>query len=161
MGFMRGFQAGQTSDLEAYNRLVTENQDIVYTLAYFILGSKTAAERAAQSAFMQAFQGSGGRKIATYNPLFYRSLVDAIQQELKGIKKSFPNVEQPGEEAGRDVWIIFQRLPPDLRLAAALVDVAGLDYEQASEALRVNVREIRRSAHFGESAQIKRWMPHS
>ncbi len=152
---MRVIPAAQTSDLEAYNRLVTDIQDGVYTLAYVILGNKTAAERAVQSAFMQAYQGQGSRKFAPHHLLVYRALVNVCQQELKGGKNGFPKVEQLTEEADGAVWCGLMHLPLDLRLAAALVDVAGLDYEQASEVLSVKVKEIRRRLAQARSSLVR------
>lgn len=155
MGFLHGFLAAQTSDLEAYNRLVADTQDAVYTLAYAILGSRAPAERAVQSAFIQAYQGSGRRRFSSQHLLIYRALVDACLQGLNEGKDDFLKAEQLAAESGRAVWSSIWSLPPNLRLAAALVDVAGLDYEQASEVLSVKVNEIRRRLALARSILAK------
>ena len=43
-------------DLDAFNRLVMEYQDLAYNVAFRVLGERTAAEDAVQDAFISAFR---------------------------------------------------------------------------------------------------------
>ncbi len=155
MGFLNGFTSARQAELEAFNRLVMETQDAVYTLAYAILGNEGSAERAVQSAFIRAYQGRVRYKVETHKLLVYRGLVDACQQELNRGKNDFPTVEQLSVDAHEDAWSCMLSLPLSLRLAAALVDVAGLDYEQAAEVLSVSVKEIRRRLALARSMLVR------
>jgi RNA polymerase sigma-70 factor (ECF subfamily) len=141
MGLIYHVQSVQTNQLEAYNRFVAEAQDGIYNLAYAILGNQPAAERATQTAFLQAYRGATSKKIET---LLYRALVAACLQELRRGEKSPSAVAHAPDGADGIAWQGLIRLPLELRLAAALVDMAGLDYEQAAELLDIGVKEVRK-----------------
>jgi DNA-directed RNA polymerase specialized sigma24 family protein len=134
-------QSAQTNRLEAYNRFVAEAQDGIYSLAYAILGSQRAAERATQTAFLQAYKGAVNKKI---EPLLFRALLAACQEELRRGEKGPSAAEHPPDGFDGMAWQGLITLPFDLRLAAALVDVAGLDYEQAAELMGIGVKDVRK-----------------
>ncbi len=151
----------QQGDLDAFNRLVLAYQDLVYNQAYRIMGESDAAEDAAQETFISAFRridtfhGGSFRawllRIATnrcYDMLRYRKrrpVADLYPEGQDGEEIESPRwladpAESPEErllreELNRAIQECLQNLPPAFRAAAVLVDVQGLDYREAAEAL--------------------------
>ncbi len=151
----------QQGDLEAFNRLVLAYQDLVYNQAYRIMGESDAAEDAAQEAFISAFrrldtfQGGSFRawllRIVTnrcYDMLRYRKrrpVTDLHPEGRDGEEIESPGwLADPGEspeeralrrELNAAIQECLQNLPPAFRTVAVLVDVQGLDYQEAAEAL--------------------------
>ncbi|MQA00436.1 MAG: sigma-70 family RNA polymerase sigma factor [Dehalococcoidia bacterium] len=67
----------QASDLAAFNTLVIRHQDAVYSLALRMLGTREAAEDAAQEAFIRAY-----RRLETYRGGSFRSWLFSIVANL-------------------------------------------------------------------------------
>ena len=144
MDFAHGVLPSHHFSLEAFNVLVTEKQDEIYTLAYLILGDKLAAEKVVQSALVQAYFDLNSGNTKPFDWLVYRALTAVIKVELR--RKDRDSLE--GKFISDDIHLSalngFRGLHPDLRLIIALVDVAGLDYEQAADILGIHVRQVRR-----------------
>jgi len=144
MELAHGVPSSPKYNLESFNRLVADNQDDIYTLAFMVIGDKDAAERAARTAFMQAYLDLSSGNKQPFHWLVYRALVTAFRQELRRKVSVSQDAELISDEIQRSAWRGLSGLPTDLRLAVALVDLAGLNYEQAAEILGINVRQIRR-----------------
>ena len=159
----------QAGNLEAFNQLVLRYQNHVYSLCLRFLSSPTAAEDAAQDAFIAAFRGirsfrggSPGRagfrawllRIAAntcYDELRRRRARPAISLETAaaGQPADLPaSGETPDERAQRrDLADHLQQslafLPFDQRLAVILCDVQGLSYEEIAQATDASLGTVK------------------
>ncbi|MDX1994341.1 MAG: sigma factor [bacterium] len=70
-------QAAQRGDVNAFNALVLQHQDAVYTAAYRILGDPDSAADVAQDAFINAH-----RKLDTYRGGVFRAWLLRIASNL-------------------------------------------------------------------------------
>src|SRR5512146_1823232 len=154
----RQIAAAAAGDLQAFNDLVLTHQDVVYNLAYAILGDGDAAEDAAQEAFISAFQHirdfRGGSlrgwllRITTNqcydvfraqrrrptSPLFRE---DPDGNEIGSASRladprPSPQAEVEHGELARTLYRRLDELPGPYRSAITLVDVNGLDYDAAA-----------------------------
>ncbi len=112
-----------TTDLASFNRLVEQHQSLVYTVAYRLLGEAGAATAATTAALTRAYQQSAPRD--------WPALLWLLRCLLAACGPANTN---GGALAG---------LPADQRQVVALVDVAGLDYDQAGAVLGWSAPQVR------------------
>lgn len=129
----------QQGDLQAFNSLVLASQDEVYSLAYHTLGDEALGARAAQQAFLRAYRELPRFQRGSWRAWLYRCAVQVLQSLMsKEVTARSPRsggvtLASPGLDA----------LPFDLRLVLALVDLEGLDYEEAAAVLEVSPQKIK------------------
>ncbi len=157
-------ERSRDGDLEAFNQIVRRYQLRVYNLAARILGDRTAAEDVAQDTFVSAykalarFRGGGLRawllRIAS-NQCYDRlrsakrrpeqSLDEAMESPGFHVPSQDPSPEQ--QAISRELHDHVQRailgLPFDQRNTIMLVDVQGLSYEEAAEAMDVSMGTVK------------------
>ncbi len=164
-------QAAQQGDLEAFNRLVLMFQDQVYRVAYRLLGDPDAAADATQDAFLKAYRALRRYRAGSFQAWLLRIVTNTCYDRLRRQRRR-PTVSLdaslaeggPGEAAAwlRDerrsqnpeayaeqqalaaaLEACLQALPPDFRAVVVLVDVEGLDYAAAAQALAVPVGTVK------------------
>jgi RNA polymerase sigma-70 factor, ECF subfamily len=150
-------------DLDAFNELVLAHQDAVYRQAYWILGSEEAAEDATQEAFLRAYRNLSSYSGGPFRPWVMRIAVNYCYDQLRRqkVRKTVPLdafdendqeidtpswLRDPGasieelyeqEEEQSRIMHSIQSLAPDYRAAIILVDVQGMDYNEASAVMGV------------------------
>jgi len=161
--------AAQKGDLDAFNRLVLAYQDVVYTQAYRVLGEPQAADDASQEAFISAYRGLRSFRGGSFKAWLLRIVTNACYDELRR-KQRRPTTpleplnsedeeiessvwmadpaESPEEritrnELGRAIQNCLDRLPLEFRLIVVLVDVQGMDYQEASDVVRKPVGTVK------------------
>lgn len=124
-------------DANAFSRLVTQYQTMVYNLAYRMLGRQVEAEDAAQETFVRAFT-----KLSSYDPkLSFRNWLLAItahlcvdqlrrkqadfleEEALMGLadtRTASPETEIIKKEQERDVRALLESLPDKYRTMIVL-----------------------------------------
>jgi DNA-directed RNA polymerase specialized sigma24 family protein len=124
---------GQTR-LSAFNSLALRYQDDAYTLAYYLLGDEKRATEATEAAFARLY-----RRV---NP----SLDQFRLEVLRGvISVSREGNSHPVPVTGRgELNQQLLKLNPRERSVVVLVDVLGLNYEQAAQVLGCSVKETGR-----------------
>lgn len=146
-------------DLEAFNRLVLEYQDLVYYQAYRIMGDAQSAEDAAQEAFISAYRKLSSYRGGSFRAWLLRIVTNACYDELRRRKRRPTTPLEPlgadEEEVESPRWLsdpgespedfaervelsgAIQRclddLPDEFRVVVVLVDVQGFDYSEASQ----------------------------
>lgn len=160
--------AARQGDLEAFNRLILAYQDELFTLVYWLAPPDVDAEALTQRVVWRIYRElpryrSGEFRIWVLNLLVGvcrgvpRSMISKVGGESsrgKNGRLSSQSRPSQAEKRGRDGQIrietpegnILNRLsdlPFELRLVAALVDIQGLDYEEAAEVLGTTPGEIR------------------
>jgi RNA polymerase sigma-70 factor, ECF subfamily len=154
-------QQAQGGDLDAFNRLVLAYQDIVYNQALRMLGDDDPAADAAQEAFISAYRHIQNYRGGSFRAWLLRIVTNACYDELRRRQRrpttSLEPLDDSGEEIESPTWLAdnsnspeehaeqrelqdaiancLQGLPDDFRAAVILVDVQGLDYIEAAEAI--------------------------
>jgi len=154
-------RAARDGDLNSFNRLVLEYQDLVYNQAFRILGDPHSADDATQEAFVSAYTNIRSYRGGSFRAWLLRIVTNACYDELRRRKRRPTTPLEPLDDAGEEIespgWMVdpgespeeasqraelagaiqdcISALPAEFRAVVALVDVQGLDYAEASEAI--------------------------
>ncbi len=163
--------AARRGDLEAFNRLVLAHQDQAYRVAYRLLGDPDAAADATQDAFLKAYRHIGRFKDGSFRAWLLRIVTNTCYDYLRRrrrrptvsldasleadgpgeasawLRDEHPSRDPAGYAERRALAAAIERclddLPPDFRAVAVLVDVEGLDYATAAQALGLPVGTVK------------------
>lgn len=158
--------AARRGDTHSFNQLVSQYQDMVYNVAYRILGDDQAAADASQETFLSAYQAVGKFKGGSFKAWLLRIATNACYDQLR-LQKRRPTTsleaiytdtdpsshfvngrESPEEHALRDeLGQTLQRgiatLPPEQRATLVLSDVQGLSYSEIAQATGTSVGTVK------------------
>ncbi|MEW5718904.1 MAG: sigma-70 family RNA polymerase sigma factor [Chloroflexota bacterium] len=161
-------RAAQQGDVAAFNQLVRGYQAQVYRTAYRVLGDAASAQDATQDAFISAYKHMRAFRGGSFKAWLLRIVTNACYDQLR-VKQRRPSAsldamlldpdnpapglerataESPQDFAERqELGATIQRglatLPHDQRMTLALVDIEGLSYEEAADALSTNVGTVK------------------
>jgi RNA polymerase sigma-70 factor (ECF subfamily) len=156
-------------DLQAFNDLVLIYQDMAFRHAYSLLGDPDAAEDSTQESFIKAFQAvnrfRGGSfrswllKIVTNTsydmlrhsarhatqPLFPEDENGEVHESPTWISDPTASVQTAVErnETARELYRKLDELPAAFRSVLTLVDLYGMDYEEAAQALDIPLGTVK------------------
>jgi RNA polymerase sigma-70 factor (ECF subfamily) len=163
-------RAAQRGDVAAFNTLVLVHQRQLYNVCYRTLGNAEDAADATQDALLSAFRGlksfhgpaAGLRgwllRIAVnscYDQLRRRQRrpTDSLEALDPASETEFaerladpalgPEQRSLGAETARAIQAAIDQLPPEQRLAVVLCDVQGLSYEEAAQAMSVELGTVK------------------
>ena len=154
-------QAASLGDLSSCNPLARGYQDQVYHQAYRMMGEEAAAADASQEAFISAFHHIRSYRGGSFRAWLLRIVTNACYDELRRRKRRPTTPLEPLDDIGEEVesprWMIdpqetpeanldrnelrqaiehcLRDLPDDFRAAVVMVDVQGMDYTEAAQAL--------------------------
>ncbi|MFW5713789.1 MAG: RNA polymerase sigma factor [Brevefilum sp.] len=146
-------------DLNAFNTLVLHYQNMVYNVAYRVMGEHDAASDATQEAFISAYKKLDQYRGGSFKSWLLRIVTNACYDELRRkqrqpvtplnpemddgetlespfwIEDDSPDPEEQTEETELQEAIqhCINDLDDKFRTVLVLVDVEGLDYESAAE----------------------------
>jgi RNA polymerase sigma-70 factor (ECF subfamily) len=169
MDEMALLQSARMGDLEAFNRLLLEYQDLAYHQAYSLLQDRDGAEDAAQEAFIRAFRSLKEYRGGSFKAWLLRIVTNTGYDELRRRKShpivSLTPVDADGNEIESPSWSIdpgpspedwvernelrsaiqcnLAMLPPEYRSVITLIDVFDMDYSEAAQALGIPVGTVR------------------
>lgn len=144
-------------DLGAFNRLVAEHQDAVYSFAFRTLNDEALAQEIVRLVFQEAYRGLNGYRSGSFRYWLLRLAARACLKQLRdwhGPYRTPPTILTAPAEAGLQACL--RLIPPELRLALVLVDLEGLSYTEAAAVLSSSPRKIR-----ARLAQARRWVVQS
>jgi RNA polymerase sigma factor (sigma-70 family) len=166
-------RAAQGGDVAAFNGLVLEYQRQLFNVCYRMLGNAEDAADATQDALLSAFRGlktfngpaAGLRgwllRIAVntcYDQLRRRQrrpseslealhAVDPDRHNSAGDSVADPTLGPEdralGSETARHIQEAIDRLAPDQRMTVILCDVQGLSYDEAAQAMSVELGTVK------------------
>jgi DNA-directed RNA polymerase specialized sigma24 family protein len=128
--------------LSEYKILALRYQDEAYTLAYYLLGDEQQAEETIQAAFGRLFQ-QGNAPVGRFRLEALRGVLLYVRRShvvLSLVADPDPLIQQ------------LTRLGMAQRSAIVLVDVLGLDYEEAGQVLGVSKKQAGRLVAQGRLA---------
>ena len=154
-------QSALDGDLDAFNRLVLAYQDMVYNQAYRMMGESQTAQDAAQDAFIAAYRKLHTYRGGSFRAWLLRIVTNLCYDELRRRKRRpvtpLEPVDPYDEEIESPRWMMdpgespenaaeraelstaiqqcLNELSPDFRAVVILVDIQGMDYEEASRAV--------------------------
>jgi RNA polymerase sigma-70 factor (ECF subfamily) len=154
-------QAARGGDLDSFNRLVLAYQDMVYSHAYRMIGEEESADDATQNTFISAYNHLGSFRGGSFKAWLLRIVTNACYDELRRRKRRPTVPLEPLDDAGEEVesahWMVdptdqpeeqvqrvelqhaiqhcLDNLPSDFRSTVIMVDVQGLDYFEAAQAI--------------------------
>ena len=163
-------QDAKHGDLDAFNRIVLAYQDQTYNLAFRLLGEDASAQDATQIAFINAYQAIKSYHGGSFRAWILRILTNVCYDELRRQKRKPTEDLNPvntdsGEELEDPAWLsddsqspaehVEQQelekaiqnclggLPEEFRTVIVLVDVQGMDYQEASEIVSTPLGTVR------------------
>ncbi len=159
-------QQAQKGDIVAFNRLVVQYQEMVFNVAYRIMGDPAVAEDVAQETFITAYQSLSTFRGGSFKSWLIRVATNRCYDELRRRKRrpqtsldaitdeneSFAFLRSPNEgpEAHRqrvELALVIERclqdLPDDQRIVTVLGDVEGYDYQEIANITRVSLGTVK------------------
>jgi len=148
-------------DLNSFNQIVLEYQNLVYNQAYRIMGEEASAEDAAQEAFISAYKKLHTYRGGSFKSWLLRIVSNACYDEFRRRKRQpvaplYPE-DQNGNELDSASWLegneekpedyvlrselsdaiqtCLDRLEFEFRTIVVLVDLQGMDYASAAKVL--------------------------
>lgn len=153
-------RAAQKGDLNAFNHLVFEYQEMAFNLAYRMLGDPDIAADATQNAFISAYKALGGYRGGSFKSWVMRIVSNACLDEIRRQKRRptvplEPYDPEEDEEIESPFWLkdespspeailesseledaiqkCLQSMKQDFRLMVVMVDIQGLDYQEVAD----------------------------
>lgn len=153
-------------DTDAFEPLVTEHQNMVYRLAYRMVGNEQDAWDVSQDTFLKAFNAlSSFRGESRFSTWLYRLAGNAATDLLRSRKSgkivsldemqednpSFdvtddaptPEAELDRRETQRALSEALMKLPEDSRKIITLREIGGLSYDEIAETLSLEIGTVK------------------
>ena len=161
--------AAKNGDLDAFNQLVLSYQNPVYHHISSIVRDDHLADDISQITFIKAYQGLSRYRNGSFRAWLLRIATNACYDELRRQKRqqTLPltplnieeeenespdwlldtsiSVEQRVEQSELSDWLKkhLDQMPEEFRTTMILVDVLGLDYTEASQALSIPMGTVK------------------
>jgi RNA polymerase sigma-70 factor, ECF subfamily len=157
----------QRGDLNAFNDLVCQYQDMAYNVAYRVLGNADAASDATQDGFIKAYKALHQYRGGSFKAWLLRIVTNCCYDQLRFHQRrpSTPIddlveddehsglLENDDDERPED-WVARQELghliqkglevlPPDQRTVLVLADIEGMAYEEIAAVTSVALGTIK------------------
>ena len=161
--------SAQRGDLDSFNTLVLNYQDMVFNTALRILGDEDQAADASQEAFISAFRAIKSYRGGSFKAWLLRTVTNACYDELRRQKRRPTTPLEPETEDGDEMdsprWLAdpsltpsqqleadelehaiqhcLDALPTDFRAVVVMADIEGLDYTEVAAAVRAPLGTIK------------------
>jgi len=161
--------SARVGDLDSFNCLVLAYQNLVYNVAFRILGERFAADDAAQETFILAFRKLSSFRGGSFRSWLLRIVTNVCYDELRHCKRHPTSAlefhDELGEESESLKWMVdpgelpeekleradlartlqaaMDKLPLEYRLVVVLVDIQGLDYAETAETLGIPLGTVK------------------
>ncbi|GAB1419971.1 sigma-70 family RNA polymerase sigma factor [Anaerolineales bacterium] len=150
-------QLAQSGDLDAFNQLVLIYQDMIYSIAYRLMGSPDLAEDMTQETFILAFRKLDSYQGGSFKSWLGRIVSNRCYDELRKYQRrpavsieempgadtddgfTFPDASITPEESAQQnelnqaIQDCINSLSPNQRLVMVLSDLQGLNYQEIAD----------------------------
>jgi len=161
--------AARQGDLNAFNILILEHQDLLFRIAVRLMRDEMPAADMLQDACLLAFQKLASFRDGSFRNWFARIVVNRCYDELRRQRRhpvhlmesddrnddlpsnpywladfsANPEVQLEVKESNDRITDCLQQLPPRQRTVLTLVDIEDYSYEEAAEILDIPVGTIK------------------
>src|SRR5215510_5112514 len=158
-------EAAQCGDMDAFNQLVLNYQDMMFRISLRILNDESSADDATQNAMIQAFRNIKSFRGGSFRSWLARVTVNASYDEMRRWRRqpamSFEQVNNDGDEMESLPWMMdisagpeeryestelrealqqcVKTLTAEYRLVVVLVDVEGMSYEEVARVANIPI----------------------
>lgn len=148
-------------DLTSFNSLIIKYQDMAFNLASRMLGDDDLAADVTQIAFISAYRNLDNFRGGSFRAWVMRMVTNACYDEFRRKKRhptvSLEPVNEDDDELDSPAWLAdssnspeeaieraelgkalqncLSGLPDDFRSVVLMVDIEGMDYQEASDAI--------------------------
>ena len=152
-------------DGDQYAVLVDAYKDMVFNIAFRMLGDADAAKDMAQESFIAAYNALGDFKFnSKFSSWLYRIVVNKCRDHFRAGRETVtvdeicefvagpdrsPEQAAACRQTGDAVQQALNRLPPDYREVIILKHIEGFDYQEIAETLGVSIGALKVRAHRG------------
>lgn len=165
-------------DLDAFNQLVVNYQDLVFSVILRMVRNHATAEDITQEAFISAFKNIGRMRGVNFRAWVLRIArnatldairrtnrrpEDSIDEQIVTLGESLPSSEEAPEDyalrqdLGRSIEQGLAELQADQRMAVVMVDVEGLTYEETAAAMQVSIGTVKSRLNRGRR-RLREWI---
>ena len=145
---------GRRDRLSAFTQFVLDNQNMVYNLAYRILGDPELAVTATEDTFLRAFPSFSDYRGSSLQLWLIRIAVTRCQELVHRLPhrdstscvpplgdKAHPSItaRRSRQPSCDDAQAVLKTIPPDQRVILVLSDVVGLRYQEIADVTGVSV----------------------
>jgi len=156
-------------DLDAFNQLVLQYQDLTYHHAYALLGDPAQAEDATQESFIKAFQALNTLRGVSFRGWLLKIVTNSAYDLMRRAQRHPTQALYPEDENGEEVesaaWLVdptsdvqdiveeherssqiyqaLDELPEAFRSVLTLIDVNDMDYTEAADVLGVPLGTVK------------------
>jgi len=161
--------AASNGNLNAFNELVLNYQNMIYNHAYAILGDPASAEDVTQNVFIKAFEKLNGFRGGTFRSWLMKIATNSAYDLLRRSKRRPTQPLFPEDEEGEDLdsarWLIdpsasvqdvveqnefsksiaklLEELPDVYRTILIMIDMHEFDYAEAANALNIPIGTVK------------------
>ena len=164
--------------MDAFNQLVLGYQDLVFSVILRMVRNHATAEDITQDAFISAYKNIGRMRGVNFRAWVLRIArnatldairrtgrrpEDSIDEQIVTLGETLSSGEESPEDyaerrdLGRDINRGLGELPPDQRMAVVMVDVEGLTYDEAADAMEVNIGTVKSRLNRGRK-RLREWI---
>ena len=159
----------QNGSLDSFNQIVLTYQEFVFNTALYILGDDELAADATQESFLLAFRNINKYQGGSFKAWIIRIVTNVCFDELRRQKRRptlpLELINDDDEEIETPYWMAdtglspekrnemselahvirycLDALPIDFRAVVVLIDLQGMDYNQAANAIHVPLGTIK------------------
>lgn len=145
-------------DHAAFNELMREHEDRVFSVCLRIMGDRELALDATQETFLTAFRKAHQfQGKSTFGTWVYRIAVntcyDLLRKQKRRPSEPMPEYLDPADHSAQDaveaagirpeIQQALAALPPEFRSAVVLADIEGLSFPDTAQALGVPVGTVK------------------
>lgn len=153
-------------DLNAFNQLVVEYQNLAYSVAFRLLNDSDGAADAVQDSFIKAFRALDSFRGGNFKSWLMRIVTNTCYDVLRARKRrktdsledipveneyipaltdrrESPQQYVERQELARLIMMAIQDLPEDQRVSIVLCDVEGYTYEEISDITGVAIGTVK------------------
>ncbi|MBV9120279.1 MAG: RNA polymerase sigma factor [Chloroflexi bacterium] len=151
--------AARGGDLSGFNQLVERYQTQVFNLCLRMVGDPQQAEDATQETFFAAYRAIGGYRGGSFRGFLMRIAANQCYDALRSRRRRpvepldaetpladtdrGPEAAAISAETMAAIEQALLQLPAEQRLCVLLVDVHGLDYQEAGQAMKANLGTVK------------------
>lgn len=162
----RLIEASLRGQLWAFNQLVEQYQELVYNVAYRMLGDRDSAADVTQDAFLSAYRALAQYRGGSFRAWLLRIATNGCYDQLRARQRRQQDSLDDLLEGGDDLGLAanqaespesltlskemlgaiakgLSKLPADQRAAVVLSDVQGFSYEEIAETIDCSLGTVK------------------